>query len=51
MVTPRGGIANRLGALGLELHPGKTKVVYCKDVRSARSLANEPAELTPVRWR
>jgi RNA-directed DNA polymerase len=24
-------IASRLGALGLELHPDKTKVVYCKD--------------------
>jgi RNA-directed DNA polymerase len=24
-------IATRLGALGLELHPEKTKVVYCKD--------------------
>ena len=27
----RAGIATRLGALGLELHPDKTKVVYCKD--------------------
>ena len=25
--------AGRLAALGLELHPGKTKVVYCKDTR------------------
>ena len=24
-------IAKRLGALGLELHPAKTKIVYCKD--------------------
>jgi RNA-directed DNA polymerase len=24
-------IADRLGALGLELHPAKTKIVYCKD--------------------
>ena len=24
-------IANRLGALGLELHPDKTKIVFCKD--------------------
>ncbi len=24
-------IAERLGALGLELHPDKTKIVYCKD--------------------
>jgi RNA-directed DNA polymerase len=27
----RADIASRLGALGLELHPGKTKIVYCKD--------------------
>src|SRR5271165_4050884 len=24
-------IAERLGALGLELHPEKTRIVYCKD--------------------
>ena len=27
----RAAIAKRLGALGLELHPAKTKIVYCKD--------------------
>ncbi len=27
----RVAIASRLGALGLELHPEKTKIVYCKD--------------------
>ncbi len=27
----RAAIANRLGTLGLELHPDKTKIVYCKD--------------------
>ena len=27
----RAAIATRLGALGLELHPDKTKVIYCKD--------------------
>src|SRR5260370_10654863 len=27
----RAAIARRLGALGLELHPVKTKIVYCKD--------------------
>ena len=27
----RAAIAERLGTLGLELHPGKTKIVYCKD--------------------
>ena len=27
----RAAIATRLGTLGLELHPDKTKVVYCKD--------------------
>lgn len=26
-----GAIAERLGSLGLELHPEKTKVVYCQD--------------------
>jgi len=26
-------IANRLGAFGLELHPDKTKIVYCKDTK------------------
>ena len=25
----RAAIARRLGTLGLELHPGKTKIVYC----------------------
>jgi RNA-directed DNA polymerase len=29
--TLRAAIAERLGALGLELHPDKTKLVYCKD--------------------
>jgi RNA-directed DNA polymerase len=28
--------ASRLGALGLELHPGKTKIVYCKDAKRRR---------------
>ncbi len=27
----RAALAERLGALGLELHPEKTKIVYCKD--------------------
>ena len=27
----RAAIAKRLGTLGLELHPAKTKIVYCKD--------------------
>ena len=31
--TLRAAIATRLRAVGLELHPGKTKVVYCKDGR------------------
>jgi RNA-directed DNA polymerase len=29
-------IAERLGALGLELHPDKTKIVYCKDAKRRR---------------
>ena len=33
----RAAIAARLGALGLELHPAKTKIVYCKD-------ANRPGD-------
>src|SRR5207342_3012309 len=33
----RAAIAERLGALGLELHPEKTKVVFCQD-------ANRPGE-------
>ena len=35
--TLRDSIATRLGALGLELHPEKTKVVFCQD-------ANRPGE-------
>ena len=27
----RAAIAERLGTFGLELHPMKTKIVYCKD--------------------
>ena len=27
------GLAARLGSLGLELHPDKTKIVYCKDTK------------------
>ena len=29
----RAAIAKRLGVLGLELHPDKTKIVYCKDAK------------------
>jgi RNA-directed DNA polymerase len=32
----RAGIAERLEALGLELHPDKTKIVYCKDAKRRR---------------
>jgi len=32
----RAAIADRLRTLGLELHPGKTKVVYCKDANRRR---------------
>ena len=28
-----GAIGQRLAGLGLELHPGKTRIVYCKDAR------------------
>src|ERR1700730_2450848 len=33
----RGAIASRLGVLGLELHPDKTSIVFCRD-------ANRPGE-------
>ena len=33
----RAAIADRLRPLGLELHPGKTKVVYCKDANRRRN--------------
>jgi RNA-directed DNA polymerase len=29
-------LAERLGSLGLELHPDKTKIVYCKDTKRRR---------------
>jgi RNA-directed DNA polymerase len=29
----RDALAERLGSLGLELHPGKTKIVYCQDAK------------------
>ena len=29
-------LAERLGSLGLELHPGKTKIVYCQDTKRRR---------------
>ena len=32
----RASVADRLGSLGLELHPGKTKIVYCKDSMRTR---------------
>jgi RNA-directed DNA polymerase len=32
----RAAIADRLGTLGLELHPEKTKIVYCKDANRRR---------------
>ena len=32
----RDSIADRLGALGLELHPEKTKIAYCKDASRRR---------------
>jgi group II intron reverse transcriptase/maturase len=35
-------IAHRLGAFGLELHPEKTKIVYCKDTKR-RGTTSTPA--------
>ena len=37
----RKAIAARLTACGLELHPGKTKVIYCKDDLRRRTYPNE----------
>src|SRR5215469_12913789 len=37
----RKAIAERLRACGLELHPEKTKVVYCKDDLRRRTYPNE----------
>lgn len=36
----REAIAERLGSLGLELHPAKTKIVYCKDAKRRGSYEN-----------
>ena len=33
----RAAIAERLGSFGLELHPEKTKIVYCKDASRRRT--------------
>ena len=38
-------IAARLGALGLELHPGKTKIVFCKDA-NRRGTSSTPASIS-----
>jgi RNA-directed DNA polymerase len=37
----RAAIAERLGALGLELHPDKTRIVYCKDTNRRGSYEHE----------
>jgi RNA-directed DNA polymerase len=39
----RAAIAARLGALGLELHPVKTKIVYCKDANRRGDFEHTPA--------
>jgi RNA-directed DNA polymerase len=36
----RATIAERLGSLGLELHPVKTKIVYCKDANRRRDFGH-----------
>ena len=38
----RAALAERLGSVGLELHPVKTKIVYCKDT-TRRKEASTPA--------
>jgi RNA-directed DNA polymerase len=37
----RGAIARRLADCGLELHPDKTRIVYCKDADRRATYANE----------
>jgi hypothetical protein len=32
-LTLRAALAERLGSLGPELHPDKTKIVYCNDAK------------------
>ena len=39
-------LAERLGSLGLELHPDKTKVVYCKDAARRGTSEHTPASTT-----
>ena len=41
----RAAIAARLGTLGLELHPVKTKIVYCKDA-NRRGTSSTPASIS-----
>ena len=45
----RAAIAERFGALGLELHPEKTRIVYCKDAnrRGTRSTPASTSSATP----
>ncbi len=38
----RSTLAERLGSLGLELHPDKTKVVYCKDATRVKGHEDLP---------
>jgi RNA-directed DNA polymerase len=40
----REAIGHRLASIGLELHPGKTRIVYCKD--SNRPLAHDQVSFT-----
>ncbi len=41
----RDAVARRLAGLGLELHPGKTRIVYCRDSRR-RGLWDGPVSFT-----
>ena len=41
----RAAVAGRLGALGLELHPAKTKIAYCKDA-NRRGTSGTPASIS-----
>jgi RNA-directed DNA polymerase len=47
----RDAIAERLAQCGLELHPDKTRIVYCKDVDRRATYANERFEFLGYTFR
>ena len=47
----RDAIAKRLACCGLELHPDKTRVVYCKDAKRSGSYEHESFDFLGYRFR